>query len=146
MEDKDCLLEQYKILMGLYDTEVTRFWTRFNLFLGFQIALAAGIFSGSKFFAENTPIFRLTMIAILVISFSSAVIHLRGHIRQRHLLKAISVIESNSKGVLILLATYRSITNESPSGNSFIASIVGVCMTMFWLVLFIYLEICGYTV
>lgn len=146
MDNKDYLLEQYKTLLGLYDTEVSRFWTRFNLFLGFQIALAAGIFSGSKFFSENTPIFRLTMIAILVISFFSAVIHIRGHIRQRHLIKTISAIESNSKGVLILLTTYRSITNESPSGNSFIASILGGCMAIFWSILFIYLEVCGYAV
>lgn len=146
MQDKDYLLEQYKKLLELYDTEVTRFWTRFNLFLGFQIALAAGIFSGSKFFTENTPIFRLTMIVILVISFFSAVIHIKGHIRQRHLIKTISVIESNSKGTLFLLTTYKSITDESPSGNSFIASIIGGCMTIFWFVLFIYLEVCGYAV
>jgi hypothetical protein len=140
MQDDNYLIEQYKLLLSLYDTEVTRFWTRFHIFLGFQIVLAGGIMASPKILTENVFIFRLAVVAATIISFASCIIHFRGYIRQRHMINAIAMIEKKSKGTLILLSTFRLITKQSPSGNSFIATIIGACATIFWGVFVVYLE------
>ena len=33
------ILEQYKIMAHIYDQEVSRFWSRFNIFVGFELGV-----------------------------------------------------------------------------------------------------------
>lgn len=144
MDNTQLLAGQYKTLLHLYDTEVTRFWTRFNIFLGFQIALVVGLLSGAAFLALNVVIFRLVTYGSLVISSGSCIIHWRGYIRQRYMIRAIAEIEKRSNGTLCLLEIFRSFTSQSPSGNSFLAALIGCCMLAFWIVLLLHLECFGY--
>ena len=144
MDNTQILAGQYTTLLHLYNTEVTRFWTRFNIFLGFQIALVVALLSGATFLAHNVVIFRLVTYGSLVISLGSCIIHWRGYIRQRYMIRTIAEIEKRSNDTLCLLATFRSFTSQSPSGNSFLAALIGCCMLAFWIVLLLHMEFSGY--
>ena len=139
------MLEQYKVLLTMYNSEMNRFWTRFNIFLGLQVAIFIAMLSSSKFLVSNPSIFRFGTICVVILSLAGSLINLRGYGVQRMFINAIGKLEDESKGTLVLLKTFRRVSNVSLVVNGFIAVAVGFLMTAIWVFLLIYFETIGYT-
>lgn len=70
-------VEQYKMMIQLYDSEVTRFYTRQSLYIGFQIGIFIGLFAGIKELSTTPILLRLICLALLFFSMITFLISWR---------------------------------------------------------------------
>ena len=89
--------EQYKIVMTLYDNEVSRFYSRQNLHLGLQMAAFAGIFAGLDKLLQYSALFRIVILFLVFVGLITAMIATRGLTTQYLNMKVIFDIEKRSE-------------------------------------------------
>lgn len=132
-------IEQYKILMTLWDSEIGRFYSRQNLYIGIQLAALAGILAGLESLRPYPGLIRIGIIFLLLVGFINALIAGRGVAVQRLTLKVIAEIEARSEG-LDLLALARGHTKVSLAFNFFLSASLAWLLFVLWVALWIYLE------
>jgi hypothetical protein len=139
-------MEQYKLLLDQYDNEMNRYWTRFNVGLGFQIALLLVFINGLSVLSANPHLFRLLLFLANVFSWGFLVVVFRGLNVQSALLHAIRSLEEESKGELKLLTLVEKGTRLPLVVNQIVATIQALVLSLFWIVVYVILESSGYSV
>lgn len=137
-------MEQYKLIMTMFDNEMNRYWLRYNLFLGFEIALFIGIVSSLKFLVLNSWLFCIVLAFVLAFSFGFFIIVLRGYSIQIVLQKVISEIEQNSNGKLIIFSSIKSKSRLPLYINGMISLILVFIILIFWIVFFLFIILNNY--
>ncbi len=136
--------EQYKIMMTLYDNEVSRFYSRQNLHLGLQIATLAGIVAGLDKLLQYSALFRIIMLFLVFVGLITAMIATRGLTTQCLTMKIIFDVENRSKGEWDILTLAKKHT-KAPLYLNFIFSVVFAWALFFlWVVILIWLEMTNY--
>ena len=146
MDGDDATKEQYISLMTLYDGEQGRFWTRFNISVGFQLALLIGVLSSVEFLAMNVFVFRAVLVVGAVLSAGCVAIVVRGIGIHAAILRMIAKLEEQSQGKLVLLKTYREVSGMPLAINSYICLMLGIVFCACWVCGLAYLESIGYAV
>lgn len=101
----NALLEQYKLAVTCLDSEITRFWTRFNILMGVQVGALVGVYASVPVLSANPMLFRILLILMVLFSASTAVINHRGSRFRQQLIGMVAAIESQSEGKLMLFTT-----------------------------------------
>lgn len=130
------LKDQYLALLQIYDNEQSRFWTRFNIFIGFQTALIIGILSANKFLFSNPFILEKVVFIGLILSLLGILVNVRSISINNEILKTLFVLEKLSNGELIVLKTYRTISNIPLYINGIITLVIDIIILMFWFVIY----------
>lgn len=137
-------IEQYKIIMTMYDNEVSRFYSRQNLHLGLQMAAFAGIVAGLDKLLQYSVFFRIALIFLVFIGLVTAMIATRGLTTQYLTMKIIFDIENRSKGECDIL-TLAKMHSKAPICLNFIFSVIFAWGLFFlWVVMFTWLEMAHY--
>lgn len=136
--------DQYDASIKLYDSELNRFWTRFNIFLGLQIGFFALTLNAIKFLVPNPVLFRTAIVVLLLISIANAITALRDTYTQLALLKLIWIRENKSNGQFSLLHDYREVSNVPLIINNIVVLFVSFGLLTIWITLFVYLELKEY--
>jgi hypothetical protein len=136
--------EQYKIIMMMYDNEISRFYSRQNLHLGLQMAALAGIIAGLDKLLQHPELFRLVLLSLVFVGFITAIIATRGLTTQNLILKVVLDIENRSKGEWDILTLARRHT-KSPLSLNFIFSVLFAwALFLLWVVVLIWMEMVKY--
>ena len=136
--------EQYKIIMTLYDNEVSRFYSRQSLHLGLQMAAFAGIAAGLDKLLQYSTLFRFVMFFLVFVGFITAMIATRGLTTQYLTMKIILDIENRSNGEWDILTLARKHA-RAPLYLNFIFSVVlAWVLFLLWVVILIWLEMTNY--
>ena len=139
-------VEQYKIIMTVYDNEVSRFYNRQNLHLGMQMIAFAGIIAGIDKLLEHSGLFRIALILLVFVGFITAMIATRGLTTQYLTMKIASDIENRSQGQWDILQLAKK-HSKSPLYLNFIFSVAFAWgLFLLWLFILVWMEICKYTV
>jgi hypothetical protein len=88
--------EEIKLLIDFLDSEMSRFWTRFNIFAGIQIAAAIGMIQYGKLSRKKKIFTRGALLLMVSISLIGALAIYRGHDLQRALVDRIQALEEKS--------------------------------------------------
>ena len=138
--------KQYELVIGVYQDETGRFWTRFNIFVGIQFAGLIGILSNLKALKANPDIFRYVLLICALLSVLVIIICFRGVSSARMLLKLIAHIESKSKELLPLTDLIRQFDPLPQYVNFIIAILISFLLSCGWWASIIYLENIGYQI
>lgn len=145
-KNTDAVLEQYKILIGIYNEEVSRFYNRQHIYITFQLIVFAGIISGFEKLIKYPIIFRFGILLVLIISFFSFLLTKRGYDVQNLLIKTIAKIEKKNDG-LILLKEFNDISSKSGSFvitnlnfQSLAALGLSIIISLFWIILWFFVD------
>ena len=125
------LKNQYLKALDLYDSENTRFWTRFNVFSGLQLVVIAGIASSFPEFLQHKHIAILMISTALIFSIFTVIVMWRSKQIGHGIVKAICDLEGKDNSCIVL-STYMRAT-KSPMGiiNGYCV-LVSIFLTLFW--------------
>ena len=129
------MLDQYKLLFSAYNDEVSRFWSRFNILMGIQMGAFVGIVASIKSLVPNAGLFRLSLVLMTLYSFATTVITVRGHFMHEALLRALGVMEEDSKGELRILHLSRKASRIPVGFNQLIGICIALIFSVSWMVL-----------
>ncbi len=124
--------EQYLKALDLFDSENTRFWSRYNLFTGLQILIIAGFAANYKDLIKFKFIAILLVFAAIAFSCFTILVTWRSLQINRGIYKSILEIEKKDDS-LMLLETYMR-NCKSPLGT-----IVRYCVALSGFMLFFWL-------
>ena len=136
--------KQYELVVGVYQTESGRFWTRFNIFTAIELAGIFGVLSNIKMLAANSSIFRCVMLFFCLLSLLVIIIAARGIQSHRMLIRMIAYVESKSKELLPLVELTRTLDRLPQYVNFIVAVIISVLFSIAWWGALIYLEVTNY--
>ena len=139
-------IEQYKILMNMYDNEISRFYSRQNIYIGIQLASFAGMMAGLNTLVMVPSLFRISLIFLLTISVITALIALRGLTTHKLMRKIISDFEKDSNGNLRIMELAKKHTTLSLDVNFFLSLALSIGAVIFWIALFVFLEYRSYQI
>jgi len=88
--------DQIQFLSGLLDSEMDRFWTRFNIFAAVQIGAFIGLLSNAKLLKQNKQATRAALVLILVFSVVGVIVTYRGFDLQHSMVKSLKELESQA--------------------------------------------------
>ena len=126
---------QYLEAIKIFDSEHSRFWTRFNLFVGFQFIIIAGFASGFDKIYKFPSIGILFILIGLLFSIFNAFVVWRSYLISIGIAKTIAVFEEQDES-LILLKTYRLYTKSALGDIVIICLLISGVLIVFWLFLF----------
>ena len=85
-------LVQYKLIISMWDNEITRFYSRQRLYIGIKLAAFAGVLAGIQTLLNDLNYFRLALGFLLLISLLTALVATRGLTTQKLTIKVIAEI------------------------------------------------------
>ena len=138
--------KKIELLISTLNSEMSRFWTRFNIFGAVQVAAAVALIANAEFLKLNVAISRALLTLLLTFSVVGAIAIFRGYDLQRSIVLTLSEIEQDQPEADRLLAmTHRNM--RCPLYFSNITCIVfGFLCSLFWLVGWIALEVIGFQI
>ncbi len=140
------LLKQYEMMGAFYDNESQRYWVRFNIFIGIQLAALIAIITQIQLLVLNPGIFRGILVFFGILSILILIIVHRGLISIKLIYTLAKEIESLSEGKLKLMSMLGEHTKVTPLVNQFISSVIALLFTVMWWSVFIYLETISYKI
>ena len=141
---QDYLLEQYKLMASSFNQEITRFWTRFHILVGFEIGGFIAILASSKVLILNPCLFRVALMAMTFLSLGAAVIVWRGFLMHQTLLRVMAELEKRSDGKLYTLRISGQVSSMPIGLNQIIAIVIATTLALCWIVLWVYAEFIGF--
>ena len=87
--------KSFEMLWGTYDSEMGRFWTRFNLFVVVQAASAFGVLTALKTLVENPALFRALLVFLGLLSLLALAVVVRGIFTQAMFYQLFSEIQND---------------------------------------------------
>ena len=137
---------QYELVVGVYQSELGRFWARFNILTGIEFVGIFGVLSNLKILAANPGIFRYIMFLCCLLSSLVILIAIRGILSTRMLLRMIAYVESRSKELLPLVEFTKTLDSLPQYVNFIVAMVITILFSIAWWVAFIYLEASNYNI
>lgn len=138
--------KQYELVIGVYQSESGRFWTRFNIFTGIQFGGMLGVLASVKVLAANPLLFRYLMIMCALLSSLVVLVCIRGIMSTRMLLRMIAHVESRSKELLPLVALTKELDRLPQYVNFILAVVTSIVLSVAWWAALIYLEGSNYQI
>ena len=137
-------LKQYELLALTFNDEISRFWTRFNILMGFQMGAFVGTLASTGILAANPGLFRLALILMTLYSISTAAVISRGHLMHQTLLRALDLLERESKGRFRMLSLCRQTSKVPIGSNQQIAVVISVIFVLAWIAFLVLAEMNKY--
>ena len=126
------LRDQYLKAHDLFDSENSRFWTRFNLFTGLQLIVVAGLASNYQDLVKLRLVAFLFVVAAFAFSVFTILVMWRSHQISMGIFKTICELEEKDDS-LILLQTYLQ-HSKSPMGSiSRYCVVMSSLLALFWI-------------
>jgi uncharacterized membrane protein (UPF0182 family) len=138
--------KQYELVVGVYQTESSAFWTRFNIFTAIEFAGILGLLSNLKLLAANPVIFRCVMVFFCLLSVLVIIIAVRGIQSSRMLLHMIAHVEARSMELLPLVQLTKTLDRLPQYVNFIIAVIIAILFSMAWMGALIFFEVTNYNI
>lgn len=129
-----------ELIVSLINEEMSRFWTRFNIFGAVQVGTIIGIASAAQFLFNNVTILRGVFILVIAFSVSGSIAIFRGFDLQRSFVKTLFDIEKTfPKGdrMASIMGGHQMFPWYT---SSFTCSLFGVLCTLFWIIGWVWLE------
>lgn len=142
---KNADLVQYELLFSAFTEEVSRFWSRFNILVGIQMAGFVGVLAYMQNLAKMAAVLRLVLLMMILYSVSTTVITVRGHLMHQTLLKALQQLEGESDGALRLLKAVGGHARVPLGLNQLVAIFIACAFSLGWLVILLMAEKSGYS-
>jgi len=128
-------MDQYLKAIDMFDSENTRFWTRFNLFIGFQFILIAGFVSGYDKIKDIPKIGILLIIAGITFSIFNFLVVRRSLFILHAIAQLIDALEKNNDD-FVLLKYYKIYSKNELGGILKLCIGVSLILILFWIVFF----------
>jgi hypothetical protein len=126
------LLKQYELLASLYDNEMSRFWVRFNIFVGMEFVGLIALIVNAEFLVANPGLMRALLLFCALFSGLVVLIVLRSISSARLLLTLLSRIEANSDDLAQLLSVTKRLDPLPQYINFLIALAIAALFSMLW--------------
>ena len=126
-------MDQYLKSIDIFDSENTRFWTRFNLFTGFQFLLIAGFASGLDKLRNSPGIGILLIFVGLSCAIFNFLVVRRSLFTLRAITKVIDYFESKDEN-LVLLKKYKEYSKNELGGILKLCLSISLLLILFWIV------------
>jgi len=131
--------KEYNQIISLYDNEMSRFWTRFNIFIGFEIAILIGIFSIIRTIFHIVVLTRIILLFVTIISLLFFLIIIRSLCVNLKIVKILINYEEKNIVEYRIFSTYKK--EKFPLViNGVLAMIISGMFFAFFLLMFIYFE------
>jgi hypothetical protein len=127
--------EATKLLVSLLDNEMSRFWTRFNIFGAVQIGAIMATVSNMKILKMYRKLFRVILWALFFFSLVGVIALLRSFDLQRAYVETLSSIESNWPVQNQFVSQLFTNTFLPKYLNILCCILLGVFFCIFWLCL-----------
>jgi uncharacterized membrane protein YhaH (DUF805 family) len=125
-----------QIMADTLNSEMDRYWTRFNIFAAVQVGAVVGVLSTLAVLLENPTIFRFVLLFLVWFSVTGALAVLRGHDLQRSLVLALAELEESLPESQRLLARTRKHFRMPTFISNYACSVFAifcVCWALAWL-------------
>ena len=133
------ILKQYELLAGFYDSEMSRFWVRFNIFVGMEFAGLIAMVINPKFLVANPHLMCALLLFCALFSMLVVLMVIRGISSARLLPKLISRIEAKSEDLAEIIELTRKLDPLPQYINFLIAlGISGLFSVLWWLAFVFY--------
>ncbi len=128
--------EQYFSMLTFWDNEISRFYSRQNLYLSLQIAAFAGIIAVFEKLTSNLILLIFACIILIFTSFITALIAHRGLNTQKLIVNIILKIEERSEDELDI----SKLGGKTNYFTNFVYSLVfSYCLFIVWTTFFIWI-------
>lgn len=144
--DEPTLLKQYELIIGVFQNEGGRFWTRFNIFTAIELGGLAAVLSNLAVLASNPCIFRYVLVFLFLLSLAITLISCRGVMSARLIFRLLKHIESTSKSLVSITDFVRKNDRLPQYVNYLIAICVCVLFSASWLIALVYFEVTDYVI
>ena len=94
--NSNTIFEQYKILIDIYYKELTLFYTKITIFNAIQLGVFTGVIINYGDLIQNTFLFFLSLVLMIILSFFQILISKRGYIVNNALINEIAQFETNN--------------------------------------------------
>lgn len=97
MKDGSGIMEEFEreLIVSSLNSEMNRFWTRFNVFAGVQVGGLLGVVHAARILLANIMMFRFVLVVLVLFSTVGSIAIFRGHDLQRALVKTLAEAEGS---------------------------------------------------
>lgn len=135
-----------ELIVSSLNSEMNRFWTRFNVFAGVQIGGLLGVVHAARMLLANVMVFRVVLLVLVLFSAVGAIAIFRGHDLQRALVKTLAEVESSlAKEKRLFELILRNMKMPLYTCNIACCAF-GVICVLLWMVGWIWLEKIGFAI
>jgi len=124
--------KQYELLIGIFQAETGRFWTRFNIFTGIQLLALLGILSNLNVLSANSSILRHLILLFALVSTLFVAICIRGIMSSRMLLSMIGKLELESQYLVKLVKLAEEHDRLPQYVNFILAFVIALLLSVTW--------------
>lgn len=132
--------QAYDHLIALLNSEMERFWTRFNIFAAVQVGALIGLASEARFFLDNRPVLRFALVFIIAFSAVGFLSTWRGNDLQRGIVSALLKIESSLPPDDRIVARIRAGTKLPLHFGSRVVLSFSLASILLWVMAWLWLE------
>ncbi len=126
------ILKQYELLVGLYDSEMSRFWVRFNIFVGMEFAGLIAMVVNPKFLVANPVLMRALLLFCAIFSLLVVLMVLRSISSSRLIPSILSRIEAKSDNLANIISLSKKIDPLPQYINFLIALCISIIFSILW--------------
>jgi hypothetical protein len=132
--------EQYFSMITFWDNEISRFYSRQNLYISIQLAAFSGIITLFDKLSEKIILFRFALCLITFSSLITSLIATRGLSMQKMIIKIIQELEERSNDKLDISKIANKCSKLNFLTNFKYSLIFSWGLTAFWVIVFIIIE------
>lgn len=127
--------DQYLKAVDVFDSENTRFWTRFNVFTGIQLIVVAGLAANVEGLKGSKPFASVLILCALAFSVFTIFIVWRSYQISLGIYRALLELEQKDES-LILLKTYTKHSRAPMGAIARSCVVLSAFLAVFWVVIF----------
>jgi hypothetical protein len=135
--------QAYDHLLSLLDSEMERFWTRFNIFAAVQVGALIGLASEARLFIDNPPMLHFAFFLLIGFSVVGFLSTWRGLDLQRGIVSALQSIEDALPSDSRVVAMIKSGTRLRTHFGTMVGMGFSVFSILLWVVAWIWLVFSG---
>lgn len=131
------VLKQYELLAGIYDSEMSRFWTRFNIFVGMEFAGLIALIINPEFVVANSEILFSVLLFCSLFSLLVVLTVIRSISSARLFPKLFARIEAERAELAEFMALVKKLDPLPQYVNFVIALVIAALFSLLWWCAFI---------
>lgn len=130
------LLEQYKLAVGSWNQEMQRFWFRFNILVGLELAALIGLVAKYDDITKHPFIFGLLLTVMACYSLLTLGIVRHGINVYNNIVSVLTTIEQRSDDKLFLIRVFlaQRLPMKDPQGMWYAVGIQAALTFVWWIV------------
>ncbi len=131
----EILEEQYLKAHDIFDSENSRFWTRFNIFTGMQLLIIAALAANYEDLMHNPKLAYVLVSVVFIFSVFTIAVMFRSYQISMGIFRSILEIERKSDA-LVLVETYTRNCRSPMGAIARYCLLMSVVFSVFWVVVF----------